>query len=295
MTFQRLIRFLAHDSQIYYGSPILPPQSTNISLARTAHIVTGDIFSSYTVTSRTARIVRLLPPLSPTQIRTVRCLGLNYANHAKESNMPIPKYPVLFYKPMTSIAGPYDPVPVPVAAQVKNDEGEISLDYECELVAIISKEARDVSEKDALSHVLGYCVGNDISHRLWQLQRGGGQWGLGKGFDGWAPMGPAIVSPDVISDPQKLSISTKVNGKQVQKSNTADMIFNLAKIISFLSQGTTLVPGDVIFTGTPEGVGMGRSPKLWLKDGDVVEVALEGVGSCVNRIEFEKEAGRAML
>jgi 2-keto-4-pentenoate hydratase/2-oxohepta-3-ene-1,7-dioic acid hydratase in catechol pathway len=195
--------------------------------------------------------------------------------------MPIPKYPVLFYKPITSLTGPNDPIPVHPLAQ----EGT-SLDYECELVAVIGKECADVPESKALDYVLGYAVGNDVSHREWQLQRGGGQWALGKGFDGWAPYGPGIVSNKLIKDPQNLQITTKVNGQIVQDSSTKDMIFGVAKTIAFLSQGTTLLPGDLIFTGTPQGVGMGRKPQLWLKDGDVVEVALEDVGTCTNKVEF---------
>jgi 2-keto-4-pentenoate hydratase/2-oxohepta-3-ene-1,7-dioic acid hydratase in catechol pathway len=167
-----------------------------------------------------------------------------------------------------------------------------SVDYECELVAVIGKEARNVTEDKALDYVLGYCVGNDVSQREWQLKRGGGQWNLGKGFDGWAPMGPGIVSSRIIKDPQALSISTKVNGKEVQKSSTGDQIFSVAQTIAFLSKGTTLVPGDLIFTGTPEGVGMGRNPQLWLKDGDIVEVSLEGVGTCTNKVEYEKEMAK---
>ena len=166
------------------------------------------------------------------------------------------------------------------------------MDYECELVAVIGKEARNVSEESALDYVLGYCVGNDVSQREWQIKRGGGQWSLGKGFDGWAPMGPGIVSSHIIKDPQALSISTKVNGKQVQKSSTGDQIFGVAQTIAFLSRGTTLVPGDLIFTGTPEGVAMGMNPQMWLKDGDVVEVSLEGVGTCTNKIEFEQEMAK---
>lgn len=156
-----------------------------------------------------------------------------------------PKYPVLFYKPRTALTGPFDPIPVPAPAL----EAE-GLDYECELVVVIGKEARDISETDALGYVMGYTVGNDISHREWQLKRGGGQWSLGKGFDGWAPIGPGIVSSAIIRDPQRLRISTKLNGKTVQDSSTEDMIFSVAKTIAFLSQGTTLLPGDLIFTGT---------------------------------------------
>jgi 2-keto-4-pentenoate hydratase/2-oxohepta-3-ene-1,7-dioic acid hydratase in catechol pathway len=284
---QRLVRFLARDGHTYYGDAILPKGITDIAKAKTAHIIKGDIFSSPIVTDQVVDIRLLLAPLARNDIKTVRCLGLNYERHAKESGLPIPKYPVLFYKPVTAVSGPFDPIPVPFIAQ------EVpSVDYECELVAVIGKEARNVSEDKALDYVLGYCVGNDVSQREWQLKRGGGQWNLGKGFDGWAPMGPGIVSSHIIKDPQALSISTKVNGKEVQKSSTGDQIFGVAQTIAFLSKGTTLVPGDLVFTGTPEGVGMGRNPQLWLKDGDIVEVSLEGVGTCTNQVEYEKEMAK---
>lgn len=159
--------------------------------------------------------------------------------------MPIPQFPILFYKPVTAIGGPTDNIPVPKMAQ----EGE-GLDYECELVVVIGKPAKDVPEDKALDYVFGYSVGNDLSHRDWQIKRGGGQWSLGKGFDGWAPMGPAVVSPKLIPNPNALNISTKLNGKLVQNSSTKDQIFGVAKTISFLSRGTTLLPGDLIFTGT---------------------------------------------
>lgn len=201
--------------------------------------------------------------------------------------MPIPKFPVLFYKPITALAGPFDNIPVHPQAQ----KGE-GLDWECELVAIIGKECQDVPESQALDYVLGYSIGNDVSHRDWQIKHGGGQWSLGKGFDGWAPFGPGIVSSSLIRDPQNLKIGTKVNGEQVQDAVTNDMIFNVAQTITFLSQGTTLLPGDIIFTGTPKGVGMGMKPQRWLKDGDVVEVSLESVGTCTNKVVFTKPRSR---
>ena len=198
--------------------------------------------------------------------------------------MPLPKYPILFYKPITALTGPFDPIPVPALAQEAP-----GLDYECELVAVIGRQAHNVSEADALDYVLGYAVGNDVSHREWQLKRGGGQAALGKSFDGWAPFGPGIVSRHLIKDPQKLRLGTKVNGKVVQDSVTKDMIFGVKEAITFLSKGTTLLPGDLIFTGTPHGVGSGRNPPLWLRDGDVVEVSLEGVGTCTNTVEFVRD------
>ncbi|KAK6067035.1 Fumarylacetoacetate hydrolase domain-containing protein 2-like protein 1 [Seiridium cupressi] len=286
-SFSRLVRFLAKDGRVYYGDAILPRGVTDIAKTRQARILTGDIFGKHEVTDQVADVRLLLAPLALEDVKTVRCLGLNYEQHAKESKMPIPKYPVLFYKPITALAGPSDPIPVHKLAQEV-----LGLDYECELVAVIGKKCEDVPESEALNYVLGYAVGNDVSHRDWQLNRGGGQWALGKGFDGWAPYGPGIVSSDVIKDPQTLTISTKLNGKTVQESTTADMIFNVKQTIAFLSKGTTLLPGDLIWTGTPSGVGMGREPKLWLKDGDVVEVALEGIGSCINKVQFAKESAK---
>ncbi|CAJ2501187.1 Uu.00g040400.m01.CDS01 [Anthostomella pinea] len=285
--FSRLVRFLARNGKVYYGDAILPQGVTDIAQTKKARIMTGDIFGKHEVTEQVADVRLLLAPFALEDVKTVRCLGLNYELHAKESGLPIPKYPVLFYKPVTSLAGPSDPIPVHQQAQQ-----EQGLDYECELVAVIGKTCADVSEADALKYVLGYAVGNDVSHRDWQLARGGGQWSLGKGFDGWAPYGPGIVSSEVIRDPQTLKISTRLNGKTVQESNTSDMIFDVKKTISFLSKGHTLLPGDLIFTGTPSGVGMGRTPKLWLKDGDVVEVELEGVGVCTNKVEFAKESAK---
>lgn len=181
--------------------------------------------------------------------------------------MPQPEYPILFYKPATALSGPADPIPVPFVAQ----EGT-GLDHECELVIVIGKRCSDVSESDALNYVLGYSVGNDVSHRDWQIKRGGTQWSHGKGFDGWAPYGPGIASTDTIKDPHQLKIWTKVNGetRQVRYENlakagqhkttltvvsyqngtTADLIFGVEKTVSLLSRGVTLMPGDVIFTGT---------------------------------------------
>ncbi|KAI9674281.1 MAG: hypothetical protein M1829_003828 [Trizodia sp. TS-e1964] len=204
--------------------------------------------------------------------------------------MPIPKYPILFYKPVTSLGGPQDTIEIPtIAAEAEG------LDYECEMVVVMGKEARDVPESRALDYVLGYTVGNDVSHREWQIKRGGSQWSMGKGFDSWAPFGPGIVSPKIITDPQGLQISTKLNGIVVQESSTKDMIFSIAQTIAFLSQGTTLLPGDLIFTGTfgsPEGVAMARKPPKWLKDGDIVEISLENVGSILNKVDFIKSRPR---
>ncbi|KAA8912492.1 Fumarylacetoacetase-like protein [Sphaerosporella brunnea] len=281
MAFQRLIRFLATDGRIYYGDAMLPRGVSDLNKATKARVIDGDIFAAHTVTDRVVSVEHLLAPLSQSQVGTVRCLGLNYANHAKEAGMPLPKTPVLFYKPPTSLASPNADIMVPRVAQGPG------LDYEVELVIVIGKPCRDVSPKDAYNYILGYSVGDDVSHR--PLQLGPGQWSLGKGFDTWAPFGPGIVSTSVIKDPQALKIVTKVNGDIKQNSSTADQIFKVAETVSLLSAGTTLMPGDVIFTGTPEGVAMGgkKGQEPWLKDGDVVEVWLENVGVCKNRVVFE--------
>ncbi|MCJ1318064.1 hypothetical protein MMC15_003391 [Xylographa vitiligo] len=286
-TFSRLVRFLAKDGKIYYGDAILPKGVNDIAKITQARIIKGDIFGKHDVTDQVAEVKTLLAPLDSKDVGSVRCLGLNYAKHAKEANMTLPSYPILFHKPPTSLTGPSSPIPVPLPAQEAP-----GLDYECELVAIISKPTLNVSPADALSHVLGYSVGNDVSHREWQLKRGGGQWALGKCFDGWAPWGPGIVSGEVLGDPTGLRISTRVNGELRQQGETGDLIFGVAETVSKLSRGTTLLPGDLIFTGTPEGVAMGMSPPKWLKDGDVVEVSLEGVGTCTNKVKFVKEKAK---
>ena len=215
---QRLLRFVAKDGNVYYGDAILPEGVTDLSEAKQAHIIEGDIFGSHSVTSQVVEIRHLLPPLDSSHVRTVRCLGLNYALHAHETGMPEPKFPILFYKPVTSLAAHGDAIPVPPIAQ----QGK-GLDYECELVIVIGKRCKEVSEDEALDYVFGYAVGNDVSHRDWQIKHGGSQWSLGKGFDGWAPYGPGIVSSDIIKNPQSLRIWTRLNGQTVQVSRWGDI------------------------------------------------------------------------
>ncbi|KAK9454577.1 fumarylacetoacetate hydrolase [Dipodascopsis uninucleata] len=289
-SFSRLVRFIASDGNTYFGDAILPTGTYDARKATHAFLIEGDVLGDHTVTSEKKEIIKLLSPLSWDQIHTVRLLGLNYAKHAKEINLPKPKYPVLFFKPVTSITDPESPIPIPKFAQIDNE-----LDYECELVIVIGKKAYNVSEEEALNYVLGYAVGNDVSQRAWQIKKGGGQWSLGKMCDGWAPMGPAIVSSEIIKDPQNLKISTKINGETVQSENTSDQIFGIARTISFLSQGSTLLPGDVIFTGTPSGVGMGRKPQYWLRDGDIVEIELENVGTIENKVIYQHDIIKAKL
>jgi 2,4-diketo-3-deoxy-L-fuconate hydrolase len=198
-------------------------------------------------------------------IRQFIAIGLNYGKHAAETGAQPPKEPIVFNKAITCIQGPDDEVVIP--------EGSEQSDWEVELAVVIGRTARGVSKADALSYVAGYALANDVSERHWQAHRGG-QWVKGKSFDTFGPLGPYLVTADEIPDPQKLPLSLKLNGETKQNSSTSDMIFSVAEIVSYLSQVMTLLPGDVIVTGTPEGVGLGHKPPLFLKRGDVME--LEG-------------------
>jgi 2,4-diketo-3-deoxy-L-fuconate hydrolase len=196
-------------------------------------------------------------------------IGLNYADHAAESGMPIPAEPVVFTKANSCIQGPNDPVMLP--------KGSVKGDWEVELGVVIGTRARCVSQKDALNHVAGYCVVNDVSEREWQLERGL-TWDKGKGFDTFGPIGPWLVTRDEVPNPQKLAMWLDLNGQRVQTGNTKTMIFNVARIVSYVSQLNTLMPGDIITTGTPPGVGMGMKPPVFLKKGDVMTLGIEGLG-----------------
>lgn len=195
-------------------------------------------------------------------------VGLNYADHARESGMDIPAKPVLFAKYNNSIAGPEEDIWIP---------DEVSqCDYEVELAVIIGRTARNIAEEQAVEHIFGYTIINDVSARDIQLSEG--QWTRGKAIDGFAPMGPWLVTADSLRHPEELSISLKLNGTTMQSSNTRELIFNIPYLVSFLSRTMTLKPGDVISTGTPPGVGMGMTPPVWLQDGDVTEAEIQGIG-----------------
>ena len=196
-------------------------------------------------------------------------IGLNYADHAAEAGMPIPAEPIVFMKATSCIQGPNDPVMLP--------KGSRKTDWEVELGVVIGTKARYVSQKDALSFVAGYCAVNDISERAFQIERGG-TWDKGKGCDTFGPIGPWLVTRDEIANPQKLGMWLDLNGQRVQSGNTRTMIFGVAKIVSYVSQFMTLMPGDVITTGTPPGVGMGMKPPVFLKRGDVMTLGIEGLG-----------------
>tara|TARA_R110000744_G_scaffold32257_6_gene75515 strand:- start:97 stop:957 length:861 start_codon:yes stop_codon:yes gene_type:complete len=212
--------------------------------------------------------VRLGAPLvRPSKIV---CVGLNYAKHAAESGMAVPKEPVLFFKATSAIVGPNDDVIIP--------KGSEKTDWEVELAVVIGKKASYVSEADALDHVAGYVLHNDYSERAFQIEREG-QWVKGKSCDTFAPVGPFIATKDEIKDPNNLHLWLKLNGETVQDSSTSDFIFNVQKVVSYISQFMTLLPGDIISTGTPFGVGLGFNPPKYLKAGDVVELGIEGLGS----------------
>lgn len=212
--------------------------------------------------------VRLGPPL--TRPSKIVCIGLNYADHAKESGADIPKEPILFFKATSAIVGPNDAIKIP--------RGSVKTDWEVELAFVIGKKASYVTEENALDHVAGYVLHNDYSEREWQLERGG-QWVKGKSCDTFAPLGPFIATSDEIADPQNLKLWLKLNGETIQDSSTAQMIFGIKTLVSYVSQFMTLLPGDVITTGTPPGVGLGFKPPKFLQPGDVVELGVEGLGS----------------
>lgn len=211
--------------------------------------------------------VRLGAPLA--RPSKMICVGLNYAKHAEESGMEPPKEPVLFFKASSAIVGPYDDIRLP--------KGSTKTDWEVELAIVVGKKASYVSESEALTHVAGYVLHNDVSERAFQIERSG-QWMKGKSCDTFAPLGPYIATADEIKDPNNLRLWLKLNGKRVQDSSTSDFIFNIQQVISYISQFMTLLPGDIISTGTPSGVGLGFDPPTYLTPGDEVELGVEGLG-----------------
>ncbi|MCC7046107.1 MAG: fumarylacetoacetate hydrolase family protein [Alphaproteobacteria bacterium] len=212
---------------------------------------------------------RLGTPVKPSG--KLICVGLNYADHAAEAGVPVPKEPVLFIKTANAYAGPNDKIQFP--------RGATKMDWEVELAVVMGKRARYVSKEKALSHVAGYTICNDVSERAFQIDRGGSQWTKGKFCDGFAPMGPYVLTSDEVKDPQALDLWCDVNGQRMQHGSTKTMIFDVATIVSYISDFITLEPGDVIITGTPPGVGMGKKPNpIWLQPGDVVTLGIAGMG-----------------
>ena len=216
---------------------------------------------------------RLGPPI--TRPSKIVCIGLNYADHARETKAKIPDEPVIFFKSTTALAGPDDDLQLP--------RGSVKTDWEVELAVVIGRRARYVAVEDAVAHVAGYALHNDYSERQDQLERGG-QWSKGKSQDGYAPLGPFLATPDELGNVAALPMWLTVNGESRQKSSTHQMIFNVPMLVSYLSRFMTLLPGDVISTGTPAGVGLGMTPPTFLKAGDVVELGIEGLGTQRQRI-----------
>jgi 2-keto-4-pentenoate hydratase/2-oxohepta-3-ene-1,7-dioic acid hydratase in catechol pathway len=263
----KIIRFINDENAICYG---------HRHEGESAVLLAGDVFDGLRDTGRSVRVKKLLAPVEP---KAILCIGLNYRGHASETGMALPKYPVLFMKNLSAVADPGDAIVVP---RVCSRAPEV--DYEAELAVVIGKRAKDVSVSDALECVLGYTIANDVSARRWQKEAGGGQWVRGKSFDTFCPLGPALVTKDDIPNPQGLRITCSVNGRIMQDASTSDMIFSVAELIAYLSEDTTLLPGTVILTGTPGGVGYSRPQPVYLQPGDLVEVKIDGIGTLVNKV-----------
>ena len=269
----RVIRFLGADGNVHLGEEPSTPGAE-------AALLSGELLDGSLVrTGDFAEVASLLAPLEPVDIF---CIGINYLKHweesAKKRGIPLPEKPVLFMKPSSTLNHHEGPIYIPAL-----EHGE-ELDYEVELAVVIGKAARNVAAADALDYVAGYTVANDVSSRFWQKQSGAKQWIKGKGFDTFSPLGPVFVAASAIPDPQLLRCSTRVNGETRQDSSTSDMIFGVRDIIEWLSTEMTLLPGAVILTGTPSGVGVGFAPPKWLKEGDVVECEIERIGVLRNRV-----------
>jgi 2-keto-4-pentenoate hydratase/2-oxohepta-3-ene-1,7-dioic acid hydratase in catechol pathway len=232
------------------------------------------------VTNRRVVVKKLLSPLLPSAIL---CIGLNFKMHAGEIGLALPEYPVLFFKNPGAVTGPLSDIRIPVSCLEPPQ-----VDYEVELAVVIGKKVKNIKKEDALNSVLGYTCANDISARIWQKNAGGKQWSRGKSFDTFCPLGPELVSADEIPNPQELTMECRVNRQVMQSASTSDMIFSVAEIISFLSESTTLLPGTVILTGTPSGVGFTREPPVFLKPGDLLETMIEGVGMMSNPVVAEE-------
>ncbi len=266
----KIVRFRSPGGEVLYGTfdPGVPDRAT---------IIEGDIFGDIAITGRVEPIECFLPPVSPPNIIA---LGLNYGKHAAETGIREPESPVLFLKATTSIVGHGSPIVLPTA-------GPDEVDYEAELAVIIGKKAKNVSRADAPNYVLGYTCANDVSARDWQMNKQKKQWARGKSFDTFCPIGPYLVTKDEVENADRLRIRAILNGEVMQDSNTSDLIFDIPAIISDISCSLTLLPGTVILTGTPEGVGFARIPPVFLKEGDSVTISIEHIGELTNPVTRE--------
>jgi 2-keto-4-pentenoate hydratase/2-oxohepta-3-ene-1,7-dioic acid hydratase in catechol pathway len=263
-----IIRFIDEHGEKHLGTELSGNQAT---------VFSGDLFGNLTNTGKTTKIKSYLAPLDP---KAILCIGLNYEAHAKETGMRLPEYPVLFMKNVAATTGHQSNIVIPECCKDPHQ-----VDYEAELAVIIGKEAENVKAENAFDYILGYTIANDVSARTWQIKGGGKQWVRGKSFDTFCPLGPAILTADEGINPDKLNISLKLNGEIMQESNTSDLIFSVSQLIEFLSEDTTLLPGTVILTGTPSGVGFTRNPPVFLKEGDVIETKIDKIGTLVNGVE----------
>ena len=264
----KIIRFQDSAGDVHYGEWVDEGS---------ARLIEGTVDNTYHVTDRVVAIEKLLAPIEPPSIL---CVGLNYRRHAEETGAKIPEYPVLFIKAVNALTHPGDPIVIPKIAP-----GQV--DCEGELAVVIGKSGKNIEPHRAFDHVLGYTCANDVSARRWQKEGGGKQWCRGKSFDTFCPLGPCLVTPDEIPNPNSLKITTTLNDETLQDSTTADMIFNVPSLISFLSEGTTLLRGTVILTGTPQGVGFARNPPVFLKKGDRVTIEIERIGRLVSPVSEE--------
>lgn len=264
----KIIRFQDRSGKVHLGEWVDE---------ESARLIEEAIFDPYRLTDRVIRIEKLLTPLEP---RNILCVGLNYRRHAEETGVKLPEYPVLFIKAVNALAHPGDSIVIPKVAP-----GQV--DCEGELAVVIGKSGKNIERHRALDHVLGYTCANDVSARRWQKEGGGKQWCRGKSFDTFCPLGPCLVTADEIPEPNTLKIKTTLNDEIMQDSTTADMIFDVPFLISFLSEGTTLLPGTIILTGTPQGVGFARNPPVFLKKGDKVTIEIERIGTLVNPVSEE--------
>jgi 2-keto-4-pentenoate hydratase/2-oxohepta-3-ene-1,7-dioic acid hydratase in catechol pathway len=265
----KIVRYLDPSGRVHHGC--LHPDGTTTRLD-------GDIIGDRRDTGEAAQVAKLLAPIVPADIL---CIGLNYRRHAEEGKQAIPEWPVLFMKNGGALQNPGDPIILPT--RLPSD----AVDYECELAVVIGKPCKNVKRAEALDHVLGYTCANDVSARDWQMKKGGSQWCRGKTFATFAPMGPCLVTTDEIPDPNALKIRTVLNGQVMQDWSTDDMIFDVPTLIEFLSGSTLLLPGTVILTGTPHGVGAARTPPVFLRPGDTVSVEIEGIGTLTNPVVAE--------
>jgi 2-keto-4-pentenoate hydratase/2-oxohepta-3-ene-1,7-dioic acid hydratase in catechol pathway len=263
----RIARIADESGTIHHGSPT---EETGLYAQ-----LEGSWAGGFRATGRTLRAAHLLAPLDPP---AVYAIGLNYSDHAAETGASIPEYPVVFMKNLRAVIGPGAPIRLP--RRLRSDQ----VDYEAELAIVLARDCRNAKRAEAMDYVAGFTCANDVSARDWQLQRSGRQWCRAKSFDTFCPLGPWVVTPDELPDPLHLPISSRLNGKVMQESNTARMIFDVPSLLEFLSADTTLPAGAVILTGTPHGVGMARQPPVWLQAGDTIAIEIGGLGTLENPV-----------